>query len=171
MAEIIVLRLVHVLGGIFWVGTAVFTALFLMPALADAGPAAGAVGAGLQRRRLMVVMPVIALLTILSGARLMWMTSGGLASEYLATGRGLTFAIGAVAALLAFLLGIFVGRPLGMRMAALGGALQAASDDATRGRLAGEMAALQPRSRAVNAANVVLLLTAAIAMAIGRYVP
>ena len=34
--ELLVLRLVHVLGGIFWVGSALFMAIFLFPALASA---------------------------------------------------------------------------------------------------------------------------------------
>ena len=51
-AEMLILRVVHVLGGIFWVGSALFMAFMLMPALASAGPAAGAVMGAMQRRRL-----------------------------------------------------------------------------------------------------------------------
>ena len=40
IAEILVLRLVHVLGGMFWVGSGLFSTFFLLPALAGAGPAA-----------------------------------------------------------------------------------------------------------------------------------
>ena len=40
MAELIVLRLVHVLGGIFWVGAGLFNMVYLGPAMAAAGPAA-----------------------------------------------------------------------------------------------------------------------------------
>ena len=69
--ELVVLRLVHILGGIFWLGSGLFTTFFLIPALGRAGPAAaGPVMGALQQRRLFTVLPVVALLTILSGVRL-----------------------------------------------------------------------------------------------------
>src|SRR5688500_5509174 len=67
-AELIVLRLIHIVGGVFWVGSALFTAFFLMPTLMQAGPsAAGPVMGGLQQRKLMVWLPVVAVLVMLSG--------------------------------------------------------------------------------------------------------
>ena len=36
MAELIVLRLVHILGGMIWVGTGIFNTFFLLPALGQA---------------------------------------------------------------------------------------------------------------------------------------
>lgn len=59
-AELIVLRLVHVLGGIFWVGSGLFMVFFLVPAMGTVGPTAGQVMGGLQQRRLITVVPVIA---------------------------------------------------------------------------------------------------------------
>ncbi len=58
----VVLRLVHVVGGVLWVGMMAFTVVFLAPAIADVGPDGGKVMAALQRRRVMTVMPIIALL-------------------------------------------------------------------------------------------------------------
>ena len=81
-AELIVLRLIHVLGGIFWVGSALFTAIYLVPSLAQAGPAAGQVMGALQRRRLFIVLPTVAVLTVLSGIRLMQLTSDGFSAAY-----------------------------------------------------------------------------------------
>ena len=48
MGEMIVLRLVHVLGGIIWVGSMTYMTFFLMPAIADAGPAGGRDRDGVQ---------------------------------------------------------------------------------------------------------------------------
>jgi hypothetical protein len=45
-AEVLVLRLVHILGGIAWVGFAAFNTYFLIPSLGEAGPAAGPVMGG-----------------------------------------------------------------------------------------------------------------------------
>lgn len=171
MAEMIVLRAVHVLGGLFWVGSSLFNSFYLFPALAAAGPAAGAIMGSLRQRHLFVVMPTVALVTILAGLRLMALTSGGFAAEYFATGRGITFTASGSAAILAFLIGVFVGRPTGMRVAALRQKLATTEDAGARAGLAAEADALQRRSVIVgNIANM-LLVIAAVGMAIGRYVP
>ena len=71
-AELIFLRLVHILGATFWLGSGLFTTFFLVPALGQVGPAgAGPVMGALKQRGLFTVLPVMALLTILSGARLL----------------------------------------------------------------------------------------------------
>lgn len=75
--EIMVLRLVHVLGGVFWLGSGLFTAFFLMPALATAGPA----------------------------VRLMWIMSGGFSSVYFGSGAGRSFAVSGALAIIGFLAG------------------------------------------------------------------
>lgn len=168
--EIIVLRLVHILGGVFWVGSGLFSAFYLSPALAKAGPAAGAIMGEMTRRRLFVVMPIVALLTILSGLRLMWIMSAGFSAAYFRSGFGATYAAAAAAAILAFLLGILVMRPTGTRIGAIGAALAGAADAAEKSRLGTEMGALQRRSAWANRVNAALLLLAAAGMAIARYV-
>ena len=57
--EIIILRLVHVLGGLIWVGAGVFNVLFVGPALARSGPAAGSVMAEMRRRGMFVFLPIV----------------------------------------------------------------------------------------------------------------
>lgn len=168
-AEIIVLRLVHILGGIFWVGAMLFNALFLFPALAAAGPAAGPVMGGLQRRKLMTVLPIVAVVTILAGIRLMWITSAGFQGEYFASPTGRTLAIGAAASILAFLAGILVSRPTAMRSMQVGAALAAAPDGPEKSALAAEAAALRRRSTMWSHLVMTLLLVAAGTMAIARY--
>ena len=69
--ELAVLRIVHILGGMIWVGTSLFMGSFLMPALATVGPTGGAVIGALKNRRLFTIIPAIALLTMLAGLRLM----------------------------------------------------------------------------------------------------
>ena len=167
--ELLVLRLVHVVGGMFWVGAGLFSGIFLLPALAEAGPAAGAVMGSMRRRRLFVVLPTIALLTILSGLRLMWITSGGFARGYFATASGATFAAAGGAAIVAFLLGLLVSMPAGRRMGELGTAIGKASPDEAA-RLREELARVQRRGRLAGSAVMVLLLAAAAGMAVGRYV-
>jgi uncharacterized membrane protein len=171
MAEMIVLRIVHVLGGLFWVGTTLFNSLYLFPAMAEAGPAAGAIMGSLQRRRLFMVMPVVALLTILAGLRLMWITSAGFSSAYFASGRGATFGWSGAAAIVAFLIGMFFGRPAGMRMGQVQQAMAKVNDDDARAELRAELQALQRRSTMIGKLVNTLLILAAAGMAAGRYIP
>jgi uncharacterized membrane protein len=168
--ELIILRLVHILGGIFWVGSALFTTFFLIPALGTIGPAAGQVMGALQKRRFMTVMPIVTLLTILSGVRLMWISSAGFSGAYFTTAGGRTYASGGLAAILSFLLGIIVIRPAMTNAARLGAALAAAADDAARAALSAQTQALRQRGALASAVATVLIIVAAVAMAIARYV-
>ena len=171
MAEIFVLRVVHVLGGMFWVGSALFSMFYLFPAMGEAGAAAGAIMGSMRRRHLFVVMPAVALLTILSGLRLMWMMSGGFPAAYFATGRGATYAWSGAAAIVAFMAGVFVQRPTGVRMGEIQQALARTTDEHTRAEMAAQLERLQRRNEMVARVLVVLLIVAAAGMAVGRYVP
>jgi hypothetical protein len=168
-AEILVLRLVHILGGIFWVGSGLFTILFLMPALAASGPAAGKVMAGLQQRRLHIVMPIVALLTIASGLRLMWIMSAGFAPAYFASGVGRTFAWSGAAAIVSFLLAVGVARPASVRSMKLSASLATAADSA-REAISAQLAGLQRRAMIASIIAVALVVLAAAGMAVARYV-
>jgi hypothetical protein len=61
---LIVLRVVHVVGGVFWGGAILFVVHFLEPAVRDAGPDGAKVMQALQKRRYLDVMPVVAALTV-----------------------------------------------------------------------------------------------------------
>ncbi|MDB4881758.1 MAG: putative rane protein [Gemmatimonadetes bacterium] len=168
-AEILVLRFVHVVGAIFWVGAILMNSLFLFPTLAEIGPAAGPVMVGLQRRKMMTVLPIVAILTILAGARLMSIAAAGSGGAYFQSRSGRTLAIGAAAGIISFLIGMFVGRPSAMRAGQLGAAIARASEG-ERAALAAELAAVNRRGKLAGQAVVVLLLVAAGAMAVARYV-
>src|SRR5258705_9721047 len=100
-AEILVLRLVHILSAILWVGSGLFTSFFLVPVLTASPAVMGQVVGGLTRRRLFLVLQIAAALTILSGLRLLAIDSAGFAGSYLATGTGRTFAISGLLAFIA----------------------------------------------------------------------
>lgn len=167
MAELILLRLIHVLGGIFWVGSGLFTAFFLAPALKAAGPAAaGVVMANLQKRKLYSALPLAAVLTMLSGIRLMMIVSAGDA-HWFTHRSGHTYAISGAFGILAFVLSMIVARPAAVKMGKLSQA--ASSDGATKEALAAEMNALQRRMTMSTMAAVVLLILAAAGMSVARY--
>lgn len=166
---LLIARLLHVVLGVFWAGTLIFNAVFLLPAIRDAGPDGAKVAAGLMRRRFFDILPAVAGLTVLSGFWLYWRASGGLASGYLRSPPGLTYGLGGIAAVLALLLGVGVMRPAMLRAAAL---TQGAVSLAPAERETQLAAAQALRMRAGAAGRVVagLLLAAAGAMALGRYV-
>ncbi len=166
--EILVLRLVHILCAVFWVGTTMFTTFFLLPALGSAGPAAGAVMAGLQRRRFMVVLPVTAVLTILSGLRLLDIASSHFQGAYFRSATGMAFATSAALALIAFVIGMSTVRPAAARAGALG-ARMATATDAERATLAGELDRARRRASSWGLGVVLLLILAAAGMAVARY--
>lgn len=168
-AELLVLRLVHILGGIFWVGSLMFTSFFLMPALGSSPAVAGEVMAGLQKRRLFTLLPIVALLTILSGLRLLWIVSAGFSDAYLSTSTGRTFSASAVAAIVAFLLSLLVSRPSFLRVGRLSATLATTTDQGARQRISAEMQRLRRRVSIANAIVATLLLLTAAGMAIARY--
>ncbi len=165
---ILFMRLLHIVLGVFWAGTLVFTAFFLLPSIRDAGPEGAKVAQGLMRRQFLNIMPIVALLTIVSGFWLYWRMSGGFQSEYMGSPMGMAFGTGGVLAVLAFLLGVTIVRPSMMKAARLTQEAGAASPE-DKPRLMGEAQTL--RARAGKAGNVVallLILTAAV-MAVARY--
>jgi hypothetical protein len=166
--EMLVLRVVHVGLGVFWAGVVVFQALFLAPSVRDAGPDGAKVMAGLMKRGLLTVLPVVATLTIVTGLRLMMVLSHGFTGAWLRTGPGAAYTLGLIVSVVALTVGLGVLRPSILRAAALSqSAAQAAPADKD-GLLARAQAL---RARAMTAGNVVavLLVVATLTMAVGRY--
>jgi uncharacterized membrane protein len=166
---LLVMRLLHVVLGAFWVGTMLFVTFFLFPAIRDAGPDGAKIAAGVNRRGFLVVMPVVAGLTILSGLWLYWRLSGGFQPTFMHSGTGITFGLGAAAAIAAYVIGVAVVRPAMTRATALA---ESAAKAPAAERDAHLLAAQGLRARAASAGQIVavLLLLAVAAMALARYV-
>lgn len=165
---LILLRLLHVVAGTFWVGMMAFTVLFLTPALREAGPPGQPVMAALQRRHLMVVLPAIALLTIVSGLLLMLRLYPNLGA-FVASRMGLVILHGAGASVIAFLIGIGIMRPAMMQAARLGATMASLSTEAERAAAMSRMQTLRTRGARAGQVILALLLLAASAMAVARY--
>lgn len=168
-AEVMVLRVVHIVGGMFWVGATMFMSFFLAPVLASMGPAAGPVMGGLARRRLMTILPVAAVLTMLSGTRLMMIASAGFQAAYFHSPSGRAFAWGGTIAIVAFVFGMGFSRPAMMKAGALSQQLASATDEATRSRLGAEIDAARRRGTVGGAIVLTMLLVAVVLMSIARY--
>ena len=167
---LILLRLIHILFGVFWAGTAIFNAIFLLPAVRALGPAGGPVMQEIAgKRKLPVYFFVAGLLTVLSGFGLYWHDSQGFTNGFMRSAGGMTFGIGAVLALVAVLLGIFVVSPAAMRAGKLGAEIAAGKKPPTPEQAA-EMQRLQAKLGTMAFVAAGLLTLTTIAMAVGRYV-
>jgi uncharacterized membrane protein len=92
---LLVLRLVHVFGGVFWVGGALMMNFFIGPTIGATGQAGKQfMGHLMVRMRLSTIMTTIAILTLLAGGLLYWRDSQGLTSMWMSAGSGIGFAIG-----------------------------------------------------------------------------
>jgi hypothetical protein len=165
----IILRLVHILSAIVWVGTLVFTSFYLLPALRAAGPAGAPVMAGLQKRGFMILLPVTGLLTVLSGMIVIWMASGGNVGAYSQTSAGRTFTMAGGLAIIAFGLGIALSRPAGAKLLKLGTEMAATADEPARAAIQTQIVELQRRLAISTMVVTLLALIAASGMAVARY--
>jgi uncharacterized membrane protein len=152
---LMLMRILHVGLGVFWVGTLLFTAFLLFPAMRDAGPDGAKVGAQLVRRNFAVIMPVTAIVTILAGLWLYWRISGGFDSEYMRSAPAQAYGVGGATAILALIIGLAVVRPAMLKATALGATPEAQ--------------ALRARAGKANVWVALLLVVTLVTMAIARY--
>lgn len=167
-AEVAVLRIVHVLGGVIWAGTSIFLTFFLSPVLKTIGPAAGAVMGGLANRKRFVIIPTIALAVMLAGVRMLMIASSGFQAAYFAAPQGKTYLVGLVGAVAAFVVFMAISHPSLTRVLALGPKMAQASE-AERGAMMAEMNGLRARAGKASLVSTVLLITTILAMSLGRY--
>jgi uncharacterized membrane protein len=169
--DFVVLRLIHVLGGAFWLGAAVTMFLFLQPTARATAPEGQRFMLHLLRnRRFSEVVLVAALLTALSGAILFWRDTGGLRLDSMTQPGSLGFTVGGVAGGLALVLFLLLGYPAGRRMIAIGNRLEVER----RGPSEDEQRILATAQRVLSRVGVTvlaLLTVAAAAMATARYWP
>jgi uncharacterized membrane protein len=169
-AELLILRLIHILSGIFWIGGGLYTFFFLSPALASTPTVMGQVMTALQKRKAFTVQEIAAFLVLLSGLRLLMIDSAGFSGSYFATGTGRTFAIAGVFAILAGIFNFGVARPTMERAVAVGAALAAAADPDEKTGLSQELDRLRKRGAIAGMLAVTCGLLAASGMAVARYV-
>jgi len=114
--EYATLLLLHVFFGIVWAGGAIAAGFFIIPSVLEAGPAGGAVMAGVMKRRFPLAMTTSALLVVLTGFRLYSVLFSG---AWVVTPQGIVLTLGALAGLGAFGIGVFVQKPTADRLGAL----------------------------------------------------
>ena len=165
---LLVLRIAHVVAAIFWGGAVLFVVDFLEPSVREAGPDGLKVMQALRRRHYLEVIPAMALVTLVSGFWLYWRDFHRFHPGPGASHAELTFGIGGLAAVAAFLVGASVMRPSAVRLLRLAGETAAAPPE-RQGALRADVDRLRMRVRVSGRVIVVFLTVAMVSMAIGRY--
>lgn len=169
--DLILLRLVHVLGGAFWFGSVFTNFIFVQPAVLGLGPEGQRVMVHVLRaRRFLDAVLGAALLTGLAGGILYVRDTAGLDLGLMFGASDIGFTVGAVAGLSALVTFVFVGYPATRRLVAVGSRLEVERRPPTaeeQALLARSQATLRPLGIVVP----LLLGIAAAAMATARYWP
>ena len=158
---ILALRLIHIVSGVLWTGVAVLLAAYVLPAARGEGGMAF-LRALIAGRNLPRYLNVALGLTLLSGLALYGNLAALTHGAWVHSSMGRALALGALAAIIAAIVGTFVAAPAVHRAIALAG--QKPADDAEL---------VRARERYANAMRIVagLLLFTAATMAVGRYLP
>ena len=163
-----VLRLIHILAGIFWVGVAFIMAGFLLPTVRELGPEGGRFMEQLMvRRRLPIFLGAAMLLTVLSGFTMYGLLASQTHGAWASSTPGIAYGVGALAAILGAAIGAGVGSSAGRKMVAL--RRQFAEAGRPTAEQQAEMQRLQARMMTGARLMAGLLAIAAGAMAIARY--
>lgn len=165
----IILRLLHILAGVFWVGAVWMMIGFLQPTAEATGPEGQKFMQRLFQSKLPRVMSAAAGTNVLAGLLLYWKDSGGFRLDWITTAAGLSFTIGGVAAIIAFVLGFTVSKSAADRLAAVGKEIQAGGKPPTPEQAA-ELKRQQAKLSTGAKWTAALLTIALIEMAIARYV-
>jgi hypothetical protein len=118
------IRIVHIVAGVFWVGGTLTMTFFVAPTIGAIGEAGQKfVGHLMNNLRFSQRMSVAAGLTGLAGILLYWHDSDGFTSAWMHSGAGAGFGIGAAFGVVGFAYGLMVGR-VTKSMAQHGGQMQ-----------------------------------------------
>jgi hypothetical protein len=165
---LIVLRIVHIVSGIAWVGAVALFVLYIRPTLYALGPdAEKVVNELVVRRRLRLYFAIVSTLAVLAGALLYWRISG-LQLAWITRPTGLGFTLGALAALIAWPVGnIVLGRAFN-RLGEVGAEMKAAGGPPGPELLA-RLQAARARVDRIGFLLLTLVTVAAVLMATSRY--
>jgi uncharacterized membrane protein len=165
----IILRVVHILAGVFWVGSSFFFFFFIEPSVKELGATGEKFVSHLaERKKMPIVITAASAVTVLAGVLLYWRASSGFDLDWIISGPGLGFTLGGVAAILAFAFGLFLIKPAVQRMGAIGQEVATAGGPPTDAQ-ATEIQRLGARLLLIGRIDVVLLTLAVVAMATARF--
>ncbi len=162
----IVLRLIHIVSGVFWVGGSIILTFFISPTVQATAEAGQKFMMRLVNKgRITMRITIAAILTVLAGGALYWIDSGGLTLGWTYSATGWGFGIGAVFALIGLAFGMMVGKNVTL-LGKLGSQIQ--GKPTTSDQLS-QMQAAQKQLSFVGPANTIALIIALACMATARF--
>lgn len=170
-AYMVVFRILHIGAGVAWGGSVFLFVILIQPSAGAIGPAAGPFMMELLgRRKLVSWLLSLAGTTVVAGLFLYWKDwhDRGSFGDFVSSGFGLALTLGAIAAILAFTVGLFGTRPNVARLLELS-RVAAASEGAPPPEVAREIPRLQARLKALGRTAFGLIVLAVLFMATARY--
>lgn len=164
------LRAVHVLLAGLWIGSTVFVAAMLSPAVDASGPSGGQVMMGLNRRGFATYMSAIGAMTVLTGAYLLWRFTGGFDPSVAATHAGLAFGLGGASGILAGIIGGGVVGRGGSRLVTIMAKASSLTDGPARSALLQQASGIRRRMKTGSGFVIAFQTIALVLMAVGHYV-
>lgn len=161
----LVLRFLHVFGGIVWGGSALIMTFFVGRGIEGTGDAGQQFARYMTNTlRVHIFISVAAITTILAGAALYWIDSNGFTSLWMKSSPGMGFGIGAFFGLIAFITGAIFGNGT----AKLGQIGAQITGKPTPEQLA-QIQSIQKRNKSVTPIHIVSMILAMAFMASARY--
>lgn len=166
-AEIVVLRLLHIVPGVVWVGSAIFMAVILQPALAKAGPPHSGVLMDNMVRPLTILMHSMAWLTMVIGVILAFrVRPDGLFDVLWSTGWGWMIFLGLIFAVVGYTSGTIASLTM-KKVSELGASFAGRPPEPTE---IAEMARLQTRGKNLTRLGALLATAAVVTMALAQHI-
>ena len=158
------LRIIHIVAGVFWVGGSLIMTFFVVPTIAAIGePGQKFVGHLMNNLKFSNRMAIASGSTILAGFILYGLDARA-GANWLRSDFAIGLGIGAVFALIGFVLGMLVGRTT-KAMAQLAGQIQGKPSP----NQLEEMQAIRKRQATLSMSSTVAIVLATVFMAIARY--
>jgi uncharacterized membrane protein len=162
---VIALRLIHIVGGIFWVGAGLLMNFFIAPTMRATGDAGRQFGGHMMTKtRVVTAMNISVYSTVIAGVWLYGIDSQWLASAWMSSSSGIGFTIGALFGLVGFVTGLMNGAN-NQKLAKLGAQIQGKPTP----EQAAQLGAVARQQGWVVPVNTWTLLLAALFMATARY--
>jgi len=165
----ILLRVLHIGGGVFWAGATLLFAGFIEPAAAAAGPEGARFVQRLAVSGYAAAMTVAGAMTVIAGIWLFSIDSGGFQPAFMGSRFGVMLSIGGLCGLLGAVVGLGVQGRNAARLQSIARAIPSQSGGPMPEQLV-QQAAILRKLRNGGRLTALLLAIAVGCMAIARYV-
>ena len=164
----ILLRVLHIGGGVFWAGATFLFAGFIEPSAAAAGPEGARFVQRLAASGYAAAMTMAGALTVIAGVWLFSIDSGGFQPAFMGSGLGVTLSIGGLCGLLGAVVGLGVQGRNAAQLHSIARAIPGQSGGATPEQIA-QQAAILRKLRNGGRWTALLLVITVVCMAVARY--